>query len=335
MISLIGKTREEFAEALREMQLSPAQLNRVLYWVYRRKISDFMEMDDLPKLLRSGFLKSFNTGFYPPKSRLVSKDGSVKYFFDTAGNGVVETVYLPDGDRHTLCVSTQAGCRMSCVFCQTGAGGFHGNLSSAEILNQVCSIPEALMLTHLVFMGMGEPFDNLKEVLKSLQILIAEWGLAFGAGNITVSTVGILPGIKVFLNDTKSQLALSLHSPFPEERKQWIPAENKYPVQETINYLSSVPLGKKRRISVEYTMIDGINDSIKHQEGLFQLLNNTGIRVNLIPFNPVPGLEWCASSVQRIQEFKDFLNSKRIPTTIRVSRGLDIGAACGLLGKTP
>jgi 23S rRNA (adenine2503-C2)-methyltransferase len=312
--------------------MSTARIDRLLYWIYRRKISDFAEMNDLPKAFRQNLASGFTPGFYPPHSCFSSSDGSRKYLFNAGEKGFIETVFLPEPGRKTLCISVQAGCRMGCSFCQTGVGGYRGNLSAAEIINQFCSIPESDSLTHVVFMGMGEPFDNYENVIRVIRILTAEWGMALGAGHITVSTVGVLPRLKEFLKDTRVHLAISLHSPFPEERKQWMPAENKYPVKEIVKFLAGVQLEKRRRISFEYAMVKGINDSHSHAVALAELLNHRGFRINLIPFNPVASLRWIPSDEETVRHFRDFLDQAGIPATIRKSRGVDIGAACGLLG---
>ena len=238
---------------------------------------------------------------------------------------------MPDKKRNTVCVSTQSGCRMGCPFCVTGRYGFHGNLSAGEIVNQVISIPEASKITHVVFMGMGEPMDNLENVLKACRILTAEWGLAISQRNITVSTVGITPGIKIFLESSECNLTLSLYSPFPDERKLVVPAETRYPVSEIINIMKNYPVKKKRRLSVAYVMIKELNDTDHHLEGLKALLKGSDIRVNLLPYHLVPGDNNTSSSAERIQFFKHNLVISGISASIRKSRGIDISAACGLL----
>ncbi|MFN8208184.1 MAG: 23S rRNA (adenine(2503)-C(2))-methyltransferase RlmN [Bacteroidales bacterium] len=331
MIRLIGITREELQELPAIEGLTAARRDRILYWLYKRRISNFKEMIDLPATLRKELASRYTPGFYPPQSTFHSSDGSKKYLFDAGEKGIIETVFLPEARRKTLCVSVQAGCRMGCSFCSTGAGGYRGNLSTGEIINQFCSIPETGSLTHVVFMGMGEPFDNYENVIRAIRILTAEWGLALGAAHITVSTVGVLPYLKSFLADTRAHVAISLHSPFPEERKRWMPVENKFPVRDIVQFLSNIQLDKRRRISFEYAMVNGINDSQSHALALTELLNHQGFRINLIPFNPVPGLSWSPSDDATIRRFRDFLDRAGIPATIRKSRGADIGAACGLL----
>jgi 23S rRNA (adenine2503-C2)-methyltransferase len=332
MTTLIGNTREDLQELLATEGMNTSQIDRLVYWLYKRRMGNLLEMIDIPKALRQNLASRFTPGFHPPLSSIPSTDGSKKYLFEIAEKGTVETVFLPDGKRKTLCISVQAGCRMGCSFCQTGAGGYRGNLQAGEIINQFCSIPESGSLSHVVFMGMGEPFDNYENLIRTIRILTAEWGMAFGAAHITVSTVGIFPLIKQFLADTRVHLAISMHSPFPEERKRWMPVENKYPVKEIVQYMEGIKQEKRRRISFEYAMVKGVNDTHSHAVALAELLNRGGFRINLIPFNPVASLDWRPSEEHSVRRFRDFLDRAGIPTTIRKSRGIDIGAACGLLG---
>jgi 23S rRNA (adenine2503-C2)-methyltransferase len=244
-----------------------------------------------------------------------------------------ETVYLPDNKRITVCVSTQAGCRMNCPFCLTGKYGFKGNLSAGDIINQVVSIPGASGISHVVFMGMGEPMDNLEEVLKASEILISDWGLSISCRNITISTVGLLPGVKEFLKSSVCNLTLSLHSPFPEERSSVVPVEKIYPVQQIIDVIKSHPYRKRRRFSVAYVMIKDINDTDRHLEALKELLRGSQIRVNLLSYHKVNDDQNSSSTEERMQFFKHNLVISGISASIRQSRGEDISAACGLLAS--
>ena len=230
--------------------------------------------------------ENFSTGIFPPVASELSADGTIKYLFRTAEGKLFETVYIPDKKRNTVCVSTQSGCRMGCSFCVTAGYGFHGNLTAGEIVNQVISLPGAGTVTHVVLMGMGEPMDNLDNVLKACDILTSEWGLALSPRNVTVSTVGITPGVKKFLEDSRCNLALSLFSPFEQERKALIPAEVKYPVKSILELLKDYPLRKSRRFSLAYVMIQGLNDTDRHLSELKALIGGSGIRVNLLPFHP-------------------------------------------------
>ncbi len=299
--------------------------------IYKRRTVDFSEIPEIPKLLLKFLDTNALMGIFPPVTSQVSSDKTVKYLFRSDTGKEFETVYIPDGKRNTVCVSTQSGCRMGCTFCVTSKYGFAGNLSAGEIVNQVISIPDAEKVTHVVFMGMGEPMDNLSNVLKACGILTSQWGLSLSPRNITVSTVGITHGIIKFLESSSCNLTLSLHSPFSEERKSMIPAEKKYPVNEIINILKNYPLKKNRRISVAYVMIKNLNDSDKHLEGLKSMLRGSAVRVNLLPYHGVPGDNNVASSSETMIRFKHNLVISGISASIRKSRGADISAACGLL----
>lgn len=299
--------------------------------IYKKRIDDFSVITGIPKKLKDYLTLYANTGIMPPVASEVSSDGTIKYLFRTETNIEFETVYIPDGKRNTVCVSTQSGCKMGCPFCVTGRFGFAGNLSAGEIVNQVIGIPDADKVTHVVFMGMGEPMDNLDNVLKACEILTSEWGVSISPRNITVSTVGITPGIVRFLKNSTCNLTVSLHSPFCEERKLIIPAEKKYPVQEIIKILKNFPLRKHRRVSLAYVMIKGMNDSDKHLEALKNLLTGSHIRVNLLPYHSVAEDNHISSSPERMHFFKHNLIISGISASVRKSRGADISAACGLL----
>jgi len=331
---LYGMNLEEMKGWLQERGEDIWLAVRILCWFYRKRITDFTLMDDIPKRIRKELNAFFIPGFYPPSASFRSSDGSIKYLFPVGDKGMIESVFMPDRKRNTLCVSSQAGCRMGCRFCRTARVGFHGNLSAGEIVNQAVSIPESLSLSHLVFMGMGEPLDNYDTVLKSIEILTAPWGMALSPGHITLSTVGVLPVIQRFLEDTRCHLAISLHTPFPEERQEWIPAERKYPVMKVLELVNKFPLQKKRRISIEYAMVNGKNDTEQHLREMVRILSPTHFRVNLIPFHPFEGCEWKPGTDERITLFMESLNKAGISCTVRQSRGKDIGAACGQLGSS-
>jgi 23S rRNA (adenine2503-C2)-methyltransferase len=240
---------------------------------------------------------------------------------------------MTDGKRNTVCVSSQSGCRMGCPFCATGRYGFRGNLSAGDIINQVIALPQDNSVNHVVFMGMGEPMDNLENVIRACNILTAEWGLALSPRDITVSTVGILPEIERFLSDSDCNLTFSLYSPFPEERAISVPAERKYPAVRIIEAIKRYPVRKKRRMSVAYLMIYGINDSERHLDGLKQLLSGSSVRINLIPYHNVTGDFKKPSTEEKMLHFKHELVISGISASIRRSRGTDISAACGLLAS--
>jgi 23S rRNA (adenine2503-C2)-methyltransferase len=293
-----------------------------------QSINDFTK---IPKSLKSLLSSCCNVGLLDYVDSELSSDGVARYLFKSEGNKYFETVYIPEHKRNTVCVSVQSGCRMECPNCVSGAYGFHGNLTSGEIVTQVLSIPFASSVTHVVFMGMGEPMDNLDNVLKACEILTAQWGLALSPRNVTVSTTGILPSVKRFLKESECNLTLSLHSPFSAERAKIIPVENKYPFTDLLAEMKSAKLKKGRRLSVAYMMIDGVNDSEEHLKELILLLKDSSIRVNLLPFHKTLSSELSSSSHERIQYFKHSLVCAGVSASIRKSRGGDISAACGLL----
>jgi 23S rRNA (adenine2503-C2)-methyltransferase len=281
--------------------------------------------------LREKLIANTYSGVFTPITSEVSIDKTVKYLFRTETGKEFETVYIPANKRNTVCVSTQSGCRMGCRFCVTGRYGFRGNLSTGEIVNQIISIPVAGKVTHIVFMGMGEPMDNLENVLKACRIITAEWGLAISPRNVTVSTVGITPGIEEFLKSSECNLTLSLHSPFSEERERAVSIEKKYPAHKIIEIMNNYPVKKKRRLSLAYVMIKDLNDTDKHLEGLKALLKDSVVRVNLLPYHRVNDDPNTSSSNEKMQFFKHNLVVSGISASVRKSRGIDISAACGLL----
>ncbi len=329
--SLCGLDADEMCDLIRASGFTAAHALLISNSIYKKSISDISDIAKIPYRLKEELSNIAVSGINLPLSSEVSADKSVKYLFRTETGKEFETVYIPDNKRNTVCVSTQSGCRMGCSFCVTARYGFRGNLSAGEIVNQIVAIPEADKVTHIVFMGMGEPMDNLENVLKACRIITAEWGLAISSRNVTVSTVGIMPGIKQFLERSACNLTLSLYSPYSEERKKSIPAENQYPVQEIINMMKNFPVKKKRRLSLAYVMIKDLNDTDYHLEGLKSILKGSQIRVNLLPFHPDWKDQNFSSSKERMQFFKHNLIVSGISSSIRKSRGADISAACGLL----
>ncbi len=328
---LWGRTYQELQEIVRKEGFPGFTAGQISDWLYKKNVRSIDEMTNLSKKNRAALQDSYSLERSEPVNCSVSTDGTKKYLFEAAGN-YIEAAYIPDEQRATLCVSSQAGCRRQCQFCMTGKQGLQANLTSGEILNQIYSIPEWENLTNLVFMGMGEPLDNPDEVLSTLDVLTSEKGLAWSPKRITLSTVGILPGLERFLKESSCHLALSLHNPFPEEREQIMPVEKKYPLQEVLSLIRSAgDFSGQRRFSVEYILFDGFNDEMRHARELARILNGVKTRVNLIAFHPVPGLPWKGSPRNRMEEFQQELQKKGITTTIRRSRGLDIQAACGLL----
>lgn len=300
-------------------------------WLYKKGITDIGQMSNLPAVFRKKLKETHVVGLSPPIKTQTSSDGSKKYLFGVPGSGHVEAVYIPDGKRHTLCLSTQAGCRMGCRFCMTGRQGFQGQLSAGMILNQWQSLPEKNLLTNIVYMGMGEPLDNLQEVLKSLEILTSPTGYAMSPRRITVSTIGLLPAWQHLLENSNCHVALSLHSPFPQERLQLIPAEAAHPLSALMEVIRSIPMEKQRRISFEYIVFEGLNHSSRHVNELARLLHGIRCRINLLAWHPLPGSGLRPPTNNTLNSFQKALTAKGLLTTIRKSRGLDIAAACGLL----
>jgi len=301
--------------------------------IYKKGISDLSESNKLSKKLKMFIKENTLSGLFLPESSFISSDGTQKSVFRRHDGRCYETVMMSEGKRTTVCVSTQSGCRMGCPFCMTGRYGFYGNLTAGEILNQIISIPLSRPVTHVVFMGMGEPMDNIDNVLKACTVMMAEWGLAISRRNITVSTVGITGKVKQFIKESPCNLAFSLYSPFPDERRAVVPVEKTYPAIDIIEIMKSDDKHKDRRLSIAYIMIKGINDSENHLEGLIKLLKGSRIRVNLIPYHPGPDDVNRSSSEKRIQHFRHNLTISGISASVRKSRGQDISAACGLLAS--
>jgi 23S rRNA (adenine2503-C2)-methyltransferase len=327
---ICGLTANDIFDLISPSGFSYADSVSVSNSIYKKRAAGFSGTR-ISSALKRKLGEIADTGIFSPVSRELSSDKSVKYLFRTETGKEFESVYLPDKNRHTVCVSTQSGCRMGCRFCETAKIGFRGNLTTGEILNQILSLPEADKITHVVFMGMGEPMDNLENVLKACEIITAEWGLSISPRNVTVSTVGITPAVEQFLSSSGCNLVLSLFSPFAEERSEHVPAEKLYPAEKIIDILKRYPLRKKRRLSLAYVMIEGLNDTDRHLEELKSLLRTSSLRVNLIPYHSIPDDQRRPSLAERMQYFKHDLVISGISASIRKSRGTDISAACGLL----
>lgn len=299
-------------------------------WLYRRPVRRIADMTNLSKAVRERLAADFEIGYADPVEANRSTDGTVKYLF-AVGSDFVESVYIPDGDRATLCVSSQVGCKMNCAFCMTGRQGFTRNLTAAEIINQVVSIPERDTLTNIVFMGMGEPLDNIDEVMKALEILTAEWGFAWSPRRITLSTVGLTDRMCRFLDESRCHLAVSLHNPFGEERAAMMPIQKAMPIEKIVELLRRYDFSHQRRLSFEYIVFEGINDTPAHIDALGRLLKGLECRINLIRFHVIPQLDLHSPSIEKMEAFRDALSRKGLICTIRASRGEDVKAACGML----
>ncbi len=330
-IPLFGHSVEQLTELVVAEGLPKFTAKQIADWLYKKDIESIDQMTNLSLDARKKLSEKYRMGLVKPSKVAESADGTKKYLFTTESLKFVEAAYIPEADRATLCVSSQVGCKMGCLFCMTGKQGFQGNLSAGEIVNQLRSIPEWHNITNIVYMGMGEPFDNLENVLASLEILTSSWGMAMSPRRITVSTIGVKPAMIKFLESSQCHLAVSLHTPFDDERRALMPIQNVYPIKEVVDEIRKYDFSGQRRVSFEYIMFDGINDSPKHVKELIRLLSNLNCRVNLIRFHPIPDSPLKGSPDDKIFEFRDALTSKGIFTTIRASRGQDIQAACGLL----
>jgi 23S rRNA (adenine2503-C2)-methyltransferase len=329
--NLFGKTKNELQTIVVNLGLPRYVGNQLAEWMYKHRVKSFDEMHNISKKAKHRLYKNFALEYQEFSSVQESVDGTKKYLFNVGNHQFIEAAYIPEGKRATLCVSSQVGCKMGCLFCMTGKQGFQANLSTAQILNQIYSLPEFDKLTNLVYMGMGEPFDNLENVLNSINILTADYGLAWSPKRITVSTIGLIPAMKRFLEESSAHLAVSLHSPFEEERKKIMPVENVYKLSELLNEVRNFDFGNQRRLSFEYIMFKDFNDQKRHVDELARILNGLKCRINLIRFHPIPNTALSGSDDDVIFDFQNKLKQKGIITTLRASRGQDIFAACGLL----
>ena len=387
MRTLLGKTLEELKEIALELSLPAFTAKQIADWLYKKRVTSIDKMTNLSKSARERLAKEFVIGIDQTLQVVTSQDGTRKYLFkpqstaeqqSTAGqqstakqqstverqsaaeqqstaeqpgcaSGSIESVIIPDNELKTICVSSQVGCKMACTFCMTGRQGFHGNLSVASILSQFIAVEESQELTNAVFMGMGEPLDNLENVMRAIEVLTADWGFAWSPKRITLSTIGVttqLGGrgivwrgveyknvnpLKFFLDNCKVHLAVSLHNPFYEERLALMPAERTFPLEKSLKLIKEYDFTGQRRVSFEYTMFNKVNDSKRHADRLAQLLRGLECRVNLIRFHSIPDSPLESSPMQVIEHFRERLQASGITATIRASRGEDILAACGML----
>ncbi len=329
--ALFGKTLEELEAIVLGMGMQRFVAKQLTDWLYKKQVGTIDQMTNLSHANRQKLTEKYEVGAQAPIRAQESKDGTKKYLYPVRGEGAVEAAYIPERERATLCVSTQVGCRMGCRFCMTARQGFAQNLSAGEIVNQIRSLPERETLTNVVYMGMGEPLDNLDEVLKSLEILTAEWGYGWSPTRITVSTIGVMPALKGFLERSKAHLAVSLHNPIHEERREIMPAENAQPIADVVAEIKKHDWAGQRRVSFEYILFAGLNDTPRHIREFCRLTAGMKCRVNLIRWHAIPGAEFLGSDEEALANFRDALTAKGIITTIRASRGQDIDAACGML----
>ncbi|MBP3251056.1 MAG: 23S rRNA (adenine(2503)-C(2))-methyltransferase RlmN [Prevotella sp.] len=346
---LMGMTAAELKAAATELGMPAFTGGQIAQWLYLKHATTIDEMTNISQKNRELLKQHYVVGAMAPIDCQRSQDGTVKYLFPVRCHSMcftgdvapeeaketptlfVETVFIPDGDRATLCVSSQVGCKMNCLFCQTGKQGWQGNLTAADILNQIYSLPERDRLTNIVFMGQGEPMDNLDAVLRATEILTAPYAYAWSPKRITVSSVGIKTKLKRFLDESECHVAISLHSPLHEQRQSLMPAERAMPIAEVADLLKQYDFTHQRRCSFEYICFSGLNDSLAHGRAIVSLLKGLECRVNLIRFHAIPDVDLPASDEHRMEQLRDFLTQHGIFTTIRASRGQDIFAACGLL----
>ena len=346
-IKLLGKNLDELKALVAEEGLPGFTAKQIAQWLYVKKVRSIDEMTNLSKAARAALSEKYEVGVTPYAGLQISTDGTKKYLFpvrcshkrglnvrvseDELEDGAVEAVMIPDDDRATLCVSSQSGCRMGCKFCMTGRQGFHGHMSAADIISQFIAVDESDRLTNAVFMGMGEPLDNYENVMRAIEILTADWGFAWSPKRITVSTIGVLPNLKRYLDECRCHLAVSLHDPFGPERLSVMPVQGAWPIQEVIDLIKQYDFTGQRRVSFEYTMFAGFNDTKAHADALIRMLKGLECRMNLIRFHKIPDFPYETSAPVIIENFKQRLNNCGLTTTVRTSRGEDILAACGML----
>ena len=369
---LLGLSLDQLRQIAKELDMPAFTGNQIAKWLYTRHVTDINQMTDLSKANRERLANLYEIGNQPPINKQASIDGTVKYLFPTQNGLCVETVFIPElkidangesqGDRATLCISSQIGCKMGCTFCQTGKQGFQGNLTTTDILNQIYALPEREQLTNIVMMGQGEPLDNIDNVLQATEIMTATWGYQWSPKRITVSTVGIKRGLQKFLEKSQCHLAISLHSPYPEQRASIMPAEHSMGIQQIVELLRQYDFSHQRRLSFEYILFGGLNDSKAHAKEIVKLLQGLDCRINLIKFHQlettfagqsqkqsqkqslpqwgevgggsqVPNVNLPPTNVEQIENFRNYLTTHGIFTTIRASRGQDIDAACGMLSS--
>ena len=328
---LYGQTLPQLEALCNRLEMPRFAAKQIARWLYDKHATTIEAMSDLSARHRALLAETYEVGLTAPEKVSISTAGTKKYLYRTSQNHFIESAYIPDGDRATLCISSQAGCRMGCRFCATGRQGLQHSLSTNEILNQIGSLPERERLTNVVFMGMGEPLDNLDSLLPALEVLTSAWGFGWSPTRITVSTAGVASRLERFLEATQVHLAVSLHNPFPHERAEIMPVEKVWPIREVVEILRRYDFTHQRRVSFEYIVMSGLNDSPRHIRELCRLLDGIKCRINLIRFHKIPGSPYFSPDDRAMIAFRDALTAKGIHTTIRTSRGEDIQAACGLL----
>lgn len=328
---LVGMNLLELKNVAKELGMPAFTGGQMAKWLYTQHVTSIDEMTNISRDNREKLKENYTIGCKKHIDAQYSKDGTIKYLFPTDNGKFVESVYIPDENRATLCVSSQVGCKMNCLFCQTGKQGFEGNLTTADILNQIYSLPEREKLTNIVFMGQGEPMDNYDNVLKTTQLLTADYAYAWSPKRITVSSIGIKSKLKRFLEESDCHVAISMHNPIPEERIEVMPSEKAMSITEIVEMLRNYDFSHQRRLSFEYIVFKGKNDSVDHAKAIIKLVEGLECRFNLIRFHTIPNVPLQGVDDKKMEEFRNYLTAHGVFTTIRASRGQDIFAACGLL----
>ncbi len=329
--ALFGLTISELQSICTKESLPRFVAKQISEWIYSKRVTTIDEMTNLSKSNRALLNQRYEVGRREPLTTKEAKDGTRKYLFETSQGAYIESVYIPDGERATLCISSQAGCRMGCLFCATGRQGLQHSLSTNEIVNQICSIPEFEKLSNIVFMGMGEPLDNMDSVMRAIEIITSPWGWGWSPRRITLSTAGVTRELRRLLEQSEVDIAVSLHNPYSDERAEIMPIEKAYPIAEFIEILREYDFTGQRRVSFEYILMSGKNGSPHHIRELARLLNGLKCRINIIKFHKIPDSPYFSPDDEKIMRFRNDLTAKGIHTTIRRSRGEEIEAACGLL----
>ena len=328
---LLGMRLEQLEMVTRDMGMPRFAAKQMAEWIYKKRVSSIDQMTNLSLKQRETLKMFYEMGVESPVLAQSSVDGTIKYLFPAGEGQFIESVYIPDKDRATLCISSQVGCKMNCKFCMTGRMGFRANLTACQILNQIISLPEFDQLTNVVMMGMGEPLDNVDEVLNVLSIMTASYGLAWSPKRITVSSVGLRKGLQRFIEESDCHLAISLHSSIPAQRAELMPAERSFSIFEIVDLLRHYDFSKQRRLSFEYIVFKGLNDSEIHAKNLLRLLRGVDCRINLIRFHAIPDAPFEGDDLETMERFRDYLTKHGLFATVRSSRGEDIFAACGML----
>ena len=336
-IDLKNLSRSDLTDFVTGLGLSGYRAKQIFSWLYKAGITSFDQMTDLSKSLRESLSHQVHFSTLTPQVKEVSKDGTIKYGFLLSDNRMIESVLIPEGERHTLCVSSQVGCAMGCKFCLTGTMGFIRNLSPAEIVNQICAVIEDMkqtglgQLNNLVFMGMGEPLANFDNLIKALEIIMDDQGLNFSERRTTVSTCGLAPQIVELGKRIKVNLAISLHASDNETRNLIMPVNKTYPIEDLLAACKAFPLPKRKRIMFEYILIKGLNDSDEDAYRLAKILKGIPCKINLLPCNETPTLPYKKPDKNRVERFQKILWNADYTVILRSSRGADISAACGQL----